>query len=210
MKLLPAPFTLTLAAAFAPRERGMAALQALAAAGEQRPAADARGGAGELDWQSAWQRVRAQDEQEQQDESPEAQAQATLPPMPALVPREQPPEATPVRAVGPATPTTERLAALQPLAEAGPAAVPVARVWQVELPAAVAGPAWQLCVEQAQPLAPLSLELRVPPVAQLQARQQLGDLDKRLRDAGHDVLRPRLRDTSRSARRSRPVDEVDS
>jgi hypothetical protein len=56
--------------------------------------------------------------------------------------------------------------------------------------------------------APLNLELRVPPVAQLQARQQLGDLDRRLREAGHDVLRTRLRDAARTDKRSRPVDEV--
>lgn len=217
MKLLPVPLTLTLGAALAPRERGAAALQAGASADALPQAPDARGEAGEPDWQSAWQRVRAQGEDRDQEqgqdkeESPEAPATPSfVPPVPAWVPRDLAPEVAGLRAMAPTTPTTERMAALQQLAEPGPATVPGGRVWQVALPAAGAGPAWQLRVEQAQPLAPLSLELRVPPVAQLQARQQLGDLDKRLRDAGHDVLRPRVRDTSRSARRSRPVDEVDS
>jgi hypothetical protein len=102
----------------------------------------------------------------------------------------------------PQTPAAQRVEALRQLGEPDP----LARVWQVELPAA--GPAWQLRVEQAQPQAPLNLELRVPPVAQLQARQQLGDLDRRLREAGHDVLRTRLRDAARTDKRSRPVDEV--
>ncbi|RZL98173.1 MAG: hypothetical protein EOP73_23315 [Variovorax sp.] len=221
MKLLPVP--LLLATALAPRERGMTTLQAQVSADAQPVEPDAGADAGALDWQSAWQRVRAQDEeaqQEQQDHEPpgdQPQVAAPLgplvpfvPPAPARLPPEPPAEGAPVRALAPATPTTERMAALQQLAETHPATGPLARVWQVELPAAVAGPAWQLRVEQAQPLAPLGLELRVPSVAQLQARQQLSDLDKRLRDAGHDVLRPRLRDTSRSARRSRPVDEVDS
>lgn len=215
MKLLPVP--LTLAAALLPRGRGAVALQALAAADTPPREAAARSDADAQDWRSACQRLRARDEDESPDDQTQQQPFPPLvpfaplaPPIAALVPRDLAPEVAEVRAVAPATPTTERIAALHQLAEANPAAVPVARTWQVELPAAVGGAAWQLHVGQAQPLAPLNLELRVPPVAQLQARQQLSDLDKRLRDAGHDVLRPRVRDASRSAKRSRPVDEVDS
>lgn len=130
------------------------------------------------------------------DDSPAPQA----PPMPLPLAGDAKPEVAESRPAppAPASPTTERIEALRQLNEPAP----VARVWQVELPGA--GPAWQLQVQQAQPQAPLNLELRVPPVAQSQARQQLGDLDKRLRDAGHDVLRSRLRDS----RRRGPVEGV--
>jgi hypothetical protein len=107
------------------------------------------------------------------------------PPLAADV-RPDMPEARPA-VPSPATPAVARMQALLQFGEPAPAA----RVWQVELPAL--GPAWQLRVEQAQPLAPLNLALQVPPVAQSQARQQLGDLDRRLREAGHDVLRPQVR-----------------
>lgn len=119
----------------------------------------------------------------------DAPAQPSLPPAPLQSPREI--EAARAAQSALASPTAQRVEALRQLAEPGP----LGRVWEVDLPAA--GPAWQLCVEQAQPLAPLSVELRVPAVVQAQARQQLGELDRRLREAGHDLLRPRLR-TSRS------------
>lgn len=110
-----------------------------------------------------------------------------------------PAEPLPVLGLKPHTPEPElpRVAALAPTetvqrVEALLVQAPVAppRVWQVELPAA--GPGWQLRVEQAQPQAPLLLDLRVPAVLQTQARRALADLDKRLRDTGHDVLSSRL------------------
>lgn len=157
--------------------------------------------AGEPDWRSAYQRLR-----EQQPAEPEAPA--AMPALPAAPVRDAPAEPATTGGVSP-TPTVERIAAARQIAEAQPAATEPARSWKVELPAA-AGPAWRLHIEQAQPLAPLHLELHVPPVAQTQARQQLGDLDKRLRDAGHEVLRSRLRQTTRADRRDRPIDEVQS
>jgi len=121
-----------------------------------------------------------------------------------LTPMPGRPEAAPLAAVSP-TATAERvIEAVRQIGEAAPAPIPAARVWQLELPAV--GQAWQLHVEQAQPQAPLNVELRVPPVAQTQARQQLADLDKRLREAGHDVLRSRLRSDSKRG----PVDGVRS
>lgn len=159
---------------------------------------DARDSA-EPDWRQAYQRLR-----EQQPAEPE-------PPLPLLAlvaaPREPMPETTAVGGV-PETPTVQRLQTVRRLAEPGMPAAPFAQAWQVELPAA-GGAAWRLQVEQAQPLAPLHLELRVSPAAQAQARQQLGDLDKRLRDAGHEVLRSRLRDATRASRQQRPVDGVE-
>jgi len=154
----------------------------------------------ESDWRNAYLRLREQDP---------CETEPVLPVLPVMVRATRDPasETTEVRSVS-ATPTMERLAAMRQLGEPRPLANPEARIWQVELPAA-AGPAWQLHVEQAQPLAPLNLELRVPQVAQSQARQQLGELDKRLRDAGHDVLRSRLRDGARTDKRRRPVDEVE-
>jgi hypothetical protein len=160
----------------------------------------------EPDWRSAYQRwggagTPADDAQAETGEAP-LQAMPEPPPwlLQALtppVPRDTVADVAPVRAAVPQTPAAQRVEALRQLGEPDP----LARVWQVELPAA--GPAWQLRVEQAQPQAPLNLELRVPPVAQLQARQQLGDLDRRLREAGHDVLRTRLRDAARTDKRSR-------
>lgn len=154
----------------------------------------------EPDWRNAYQRLREEDP---------AQPEEPLPVLPALAPapRETAPE-MPVTSAATATPTIERIEAIRQIAEANPTAPPVAQSWQVELPAAAAGPAWKLHVEQAQPQAPLSLKLRVPPVAQSQARQQLSDLDKRLRDAGHDVLRARVREAG-NGQRFRPVDEVE-
>lgn len=172
----------------------MATPQALPPQDAHREAGD------ESDWRNAYLRLREQDPSEPEPVLP------IVPPMPRA-PRDLAPEMTEVRGVA-ATPTTERLAAMRQLGEPRPLASPESRLWQVELPAAV-GPAWQLHVEQAQPLAPLNLELRVPQVAQSQARQQLGELDKRLRDAGHDVLRSRLRDGARTDKRRRPVDEVE-
>lgn len=156
------------------------------------------------DWRSALLRRRAQDEEAPAPAEPEPVAPLVITPATPPQPREP---AAPVNAVAPSTPTTEKIDALRQLAEPGPDAVPVARSWQVELPAAAAGPAWQLHVQQAQPLAPLALELRVPPAAQSQARQQLAELDKRLREAGHDVLRTRV-SQARDGKRLPPFDEV--
>lgn len=192
MKLLPLPTTL-----FATPLRARAAAAALPEAAPQPVAAR---DAGEPDWRQAYQRLR---EQEPREPEPSLPLLAT----PPRAPHEAAAETAAVRAL-PATPTVERLEAIRQLAEPTPTAAPLARSWQVELPTA-GGAAWRLQVEQAQPQAPLNLELRVPPVAQTQARQQLGDLDKRLRDAGHDVLRSRLRDASRTDRRQLPVDGVE-
>ncbi|KQW49646.1 MULTISPECIES: hypothetical protein [unclassified Roseateles] len=165
--------------------------------------------AAEPDWRNALLRLRARDEETTPPAEPEPEGQplATLP-VTRTPPQPAPDVPVLVGAVAPSTPTTEKVVALQQLAEANTAAVPVARTWQVDLPATAAGQTWQLHVEQAQPLAPLNLELRVPPVAQSQARQQLSDLDKRLREVGHDVLRPRLTDV-RSGKRFPPLDEVE-
>ena len=226
MKLLPPSLTLagpngmkglSGLTALPSRGRSAAASQALvqglgeAAVPDARSAPrDAARDLVDADWRSAYQRRRTQDEEPAAELT--ADAWNAVPPLAAWVPREASPDVPAVRAAAPATATTERVEALRQLAEAPAATQPAARVWQVDLPTTlgVAGPGWQLHVEQAQPQAPLALDLRVPPAAQTQARQQLSDLDKRLRDAGHDVLRPRVRDASRSSKRSRPVDEVDS
>lgn len=128
-------------------------------------------------------------------------------PLPALPPAPVRPEPA---AVTPATPTAQRLDAVRRLAEPAPAAAPLARVWQVELPGAAPGaePGWQLRIEQPQPLAPLSLTLQVHAQAQPLARQQLADLDRRLRLAGHDILRARCHDGTPRAPGALPVDEV--
>lgn len=202
MKLLPIPPSL---AALLVRGRAAALMASAEAALPTTPAPLPTHAA--PDWQSALLRRRAQD-----DDFDEADGLAEptplAPPLAALLPAAPPDAPVPVGGLAPTTPTTEKIDALRQLADAAPAAVPVARAWQVELPAAAAGAAWQLHIEQLQPAAPLNLELRVPPAAQSQARQQLADLDKRLRDAGHDVLRPRLGD-SRQRRRHTPQDEVD-
>lgn len=198
MKLLPIPPSL---AALLPRRH--AAIALLSSPEDTPPdAAPMPAGTGEPDWRNAYLRQRGRDEEDP------AMPESVLfaPPLGAAT-RDAMPETTPVRALAPSAPTADRVQALRQLADADPAAVPVARTWQVDLPASAAGPAWRLHIEQAQPLAPLNLELRVPPVAQAQARQQLSDLDKRLRDAGHDVLKARVRD-AQAGKRSRPVDEV--
>jgi hypothetical protein len=163
------------------------------------PPASDRDRSAEPDWRSAYLRLR---EREPTEPAPVLPVLAVL----ARPSRQPAPEVAEVRSAA-ATPTATaaRLEAVRLLAQPGPSAPSQARVWQVELPAA--GPGWQLHLEQAQPLAPLAMELRVPKAAQSQARQQLGDLDKRLREAGHDVLRPRVR-TARAGQRSRPVDEA--
>jgi hypothetical protein len=203
MQLLPLPLLLSMAL---PLQRPAGPAEPLA------PHLDAI----EPDWRNAYQRWRdagtdadTGTETETETEQAPPEPLPVTEPLPILqaptppVPRDTAPVVAEVRSAVPQTPAAERLEALRQLGE--PAAA--ARVWQVELPAA--GPAWQLRVEQAQPQAPLNLELRVPPVAQTQARQQLGDLDRRLREAGHDVLRPRLRDGARADRKYRPVDEVE-
>lgn len=105
--------------------------------------------------------------------------------------------------MAPLTPTVtaQRMDALLTQAPVTPS-----RVWQVELPAAQ--PGWQLRVEQLQPQAPLRLDLSVPLALQPQARRQLAELDKRLREAGHEVQGTRLSDSPR--RRPQRVDEVQS
>ncbi|RZA10473.1 MAG: hypothetical protein EOP93_24730, partial [Lysobacteraceae bacterium] len=101
----------------------------------------------ENDWRSAYLRLREQDP-------------AELEPLPPVLPalarttHEAAPEVAEVRSVT-STPTIERLEVMRLLAESNPAAVPGARIWQIDLPAA-SGPAWQLHVEQAQPQAPLN------------------------------------------------------
>lgn len=177
-----------------------------AAADASPPQAD------EFDWRSAYLRVQSQQqEQSQQEGMPQEPPPAPLQlgdplrqplpfqPVPVLAPQ-------PVR-IAPLAPTltAQRVDTLlaQDLA---PAPVPASRVWQVELPSLQ--PGWQLRVEQLQPQAPLRLDLCVPAVLQTQARRQLADLDKRLRDAGHDVLGTRLHDGPRV--RTQRVDEVQS
>lgn len=167
------------------------------ATSEPAPPPESHPDAGAPDWRSAYLRLREQEPTE---------VQPPLP-LPAARAGDAAPETTAVRSVSDA-PTATRIEAIRQLAEPDAAAAPAARSWQVELPA-LHGPAWQLHVEQVQPLAPLNLELRVPQVVQAQARQQLSDLDKRLRDAGHDVLKLRLRDTARTGERFRPIDEIE-
>ncbi|MDR7270929.1 hypothetical protein J2X20_003587 [Pelomonas saccharophila] len=193
MKLPPLllPLVATLPRGRWPLAASQATPQAAAPAASHRDA-------GEPDWRNAYQRLREQD-------PTETATPLLMPLFQTTPPTETAPETAPAGGVAP-TSTATRIEAARQLAEPQ-AALAAARVWQVELPA-MSGPAWQLHVEQAQPLAPLNLELRVPPVAQSQARQQLGDLDKRLRDAGHEVLRLRLRDAARAGKRSLPVDEV--
>jgi len=213
MKLLPICPVLT---ALLPPRGGLAvATQALTQGLDEAAllhAPHAPRDAAEPDWRSAYQRRRAQDDEP--NPAPTPDASNAVPPLTPWAAREVAPDVPIVGATAPTTATTattERVDALRRLAEPNAATQPTARVWEVELPVAggVAGPAWQLHVEQAQPQAPLTLELRVPPAAQTQARQQLSDLDRRLRETGHDVLRPRVRD-AQASRRSRPVDEVDS
>lgn len=181
-------------------------------AGEPAPTA-------EPDWRDALGRARAHT---QDDDTPEPlpdgkapvadAAPAFMPgPLPSPTPSEAPVapggEARSPVGAEPASPTVARMAAgLRQLAEPAPLAPSLARTWQVELPATA--PGWQLQIAQAHPQAPLALELRVPPALALQAQQQLGDLDRRLRDAGHELVRSRLRAGSRPGDRRRPVDEV--
>lgn len=139
----------------------------------------------------------------------EAPAAPLLTPAPWALPRQH--SATPpgaVRGAEPPSATAARLAeAAQQIGTPPAAAAALTQTWQVELPACA--PGWQLHIEQARPQAPLALELRVPPVLAAAAQQQLADLDRRLRDAGHELLRSRLRHASREAPRRRPVDGAD-
>lgn len=133
---------------------------------------------------------------------------AALAPVPWYGALPDAPPSPPAARIEPASPTVARMAeAARRIAEPVPTAGATLRIWQVELPGAA--PGWQLHIEQQQPQAPLALELRVPPVVAAHAQQQLADLDRRLRDAGHELLRSRLRQGGRAERR-RPVDEVDS
>lgn len=165
------------------------------------------------DWLAAYLRLRGDDAPPREPTAeplPLWAAALPRPAVPAAPPRPEP------AGLAPATPTAQRLDAVRRLAEPAPVAVPAARVWQVELPGAVAAtdpvtgsePGWQLRIEQAQPLAPLSLTLQVPAQAQPLARQQLADLDRRLRLAGHDILRPGCEGGTPRAPATRRVDEV--
>jgi hypothetical protein len=156
------------------------------------------------DWQQAWRRLH-----ELPEPAEPAEPLSLATPLPPLRPDVPLPPPSVVGAVGAveATATVSRLQAAAPLAEAAAARPADGQVWQVELPGAV-GPAWQLRIEQARPQAALQLELRVPLPLQLQARQQLGELDRRLREAGHDTLRARLSDRPGAPRRTGPLDET--
>jgi hypothetical protein len=127
---------------------------------------------------------------------------AEPPPSPLPFVLQLPSDAAPAP-MAPLTPTVtaQRVDALLAQAPAAPS-----RVWRVELPAAQ--PGWQLRVEQLQPQAPLRLDLSVPLALQPQARRQLAELDKRLREAGHEVHGTRLSDSPRL--RPQRVDEVQS
>jgi hypothetical protein len=125
-----------------------------------------------------------------------AEPQQARPPLLTLPAQEAPPPA--------AVPSAPSVTAQRVAAQLAQVPVPPSRVWQVELPAAQ--PGWQLRVEQLQPQAPLRLDLSVPLALQPHARRQLAELDKRLREAGHDVLGARLGDAPRM--RQQRVDEV--
>lgn len=165
----------------------------------------------EFDWRSAYQRVQSRQQQSPREDLPQEPPPAPQQPVdPLLQPQafQTAPlrEPQPLRVAPPApTVTAQRVDALL-AQDPAPVATPTARIWQVELPALQ--PGWQLRVEQLQPQAPLRLDLSVPAVLQTQARRQLADLDKRLRDAGHDVLGTRLNEGPRV--RSPRVDGVKS
>lgn len=220
MKLLPPLFTPPTAALASGLDAAPAAVQkARSRAGDDTPAA-AR------DWRQAYGRAQAPAPQDPEDRAEEGAEEGFeggaeegaaprpfmpmplwLAPTPAAAAPQAPPAPLTARSPEPVSPTAARVAeAARQVAEPPRLAPATARVWQLELPAAA--PGWQLHIEQAQPQAPLSLELRVPPVMALQARQQLADLDRRLRDAGHELVRSRLRTGSRPGDRRRPVDEV--
>lgn len=178
-----------------------------------RTAGPAAAGLADPGWQQAYRRASARVE----DETPEhATDELTAPPdpMPAwplparpLPTPEAPARLEPAGRVEPASATAVRMAEAVRQVAAPPLAVTEARLWQIELPGAA--PGWQLQITQTQPLAPLALELRVPTVMAPQAQQQLADLDRRLRDNGHELLRSRLRPGTRPADRRRRGDEVD-
>lgn len=180
-----------------------------------------------FDWLDAYQRLHAE-------ELSEAQALDTAatepPPLPALpvqpahwqpllhapVPMPGNPsttEATPLRGVEAPSVTAARLVvAAHQIAEPALPSTPPPRVWQVELPST--GTTWHLRIEQPQAQAPLALDLLVPRVMQTQAQQRLFDLDRRLRETGHDVAKSRARADGRSGLRPDkalwPLDEVPS
>lgn len=137
------------------------------------------------------------------------QSEAPVPGMPALAPLM--PAVTPEPAEAPAQPpslTAQRVMAMHQSAEAADVAIPAPRSWHLDLPGA--GPAWQLRVEQALPGAPLNLQLHVPPIAHGPARQQLHQLDKRLREAGYAVQGLRCDTRTRADRHvpPQPLDEM--
>lgn len=163
-------------------------------------------------WQQAYRRVAGRTEDgaaEPETDAPAPEPLAVWQP-PATTPRpaDAPARAAPAGRVDPPTATAVRMAeAVRQVASPDAAAPPAARLWEVHLPGTA--PGWQLQISQAQPQAPLALELRVPPVMAAQAQQQLADLDRRLRDGGHELLRSRLRPGTRASDRRRPGDEVE-
>lgn len=174
---------------------------------QARPTSAAAAATTEPNWQQAYRRVSARQEDSPREGEHDAAAPAGAPlasgwPMPdAGAPRE------PVGQVAPASATAMRMAeAARQVAAPAPAATDGGRLWQIDLPGSA--PGWRLEITQAQPQAPLALELRVPAVMALTAQQQLADLDRRLRDGGHELLRSRLRPGARPTDRHRPVNEV--
>ena len=141
-----------------------------------------------------------------------------LPPSPWPTPRDGLPAADtaptmrPAAGAAPVSETHSRIAeAARQVAEPAACAPDTARLWQVALPGAAPGLAgWQLQITQPHPQAPLMLDLRVPPAQGLQARQQLADLDRRLRESGHDLLRTRLRRADGSQDGPPRVDEAEA
>lgn len=165
-------------------------------------------------WQLAYRQARqpassADDERRPAPED-DAQPHEPLPTwlMPTLTPPASPapPPAQAPGRIETASPTAARMA--EAAREVATPPVPTSALtqhWQVELPGSAAG--WQLQIVQAQPQAPLALELRVPPAQALQAQHQLADLDRRLRDGGHELLRSRIRPGARRSDRRRADDE---
>lgn len=167
----------------------------------------------EPSWQQAYRRVSARPDEALA--RPETDAPApppellntVLPPRPLQPAIEAPAPREATGRVEPGSATAVRMVEAARAVATPPATSALApRLWQIELPGSAAG--WQLQIHQAQPQAPLALALQVPPVMALQAQQQLADLDRRLREGGHELLRSRLRTAARPGDRRRPVDEV--
>jgi hypothetical protein len=180
------------------------------------PSRDTRLNAARPDTRGARENSRedaSQDDADTDDTAPPAALETLAAPLPtpapwALLRQHGAPPAGAVRGAEPPSATAARLAeAAQQIGTPPAAAAGLPQTWQVELPACA--PGWQLHIEQARPQAPLALELRVPPLLAAAAQQQLADLDRRLRDAGHELLRSRLRHAGREGARRRPLDRAD-